>query len=61
MSGNLKADILKAVADSKNTTNDTTKNTNDTPVVLKNPQILQHSLDKSLRPTQKPNKNVNDD
>ena len=61
MSDNLKNDILKAVADSKNTTNNTSKNTNDTPVVLKNPQILQHSLDKSLRPPQKLNENVNED
>ena len=60
MSGNLKADILKAVADGKNTTNNTSKNTTDAPVVLKNPQILQHSLDKTLRPPQKLNENVNE-
>ena len=60
MSGNLKADILKAVADGKNTANNTPKNTTDAPVVLKNPQILQHSLVKSLRPPQKLNENVNE-
>jgi hypothetical protein len=60
MSGDLKADILKAVADVKNTTNNTSKNTTDTPIVLKNPQILQHSLDESLRQPRKLNENVNE-
>jgi len=60
MSGNLKNDILKAVEDGKNATNNTSKNTADTSIVLKNPQILQHSLDKSLNPPKKLNENVDE-
>lgn len=60
MSDNLKNDILKAVADGKKTTNGTTKNPTDTSIVLKDPQILQHSLDKSLRPPQKLTEDVNE-
>jgi len=48
MSDNLKNDILKAAADSGRITTGTLKETTDTPA-FKNPQILQHSLDKSLK------------
>jgi len=49
MSDNLKKDILKAIQDSKNKNNDTLKNTVDNSIVLKKPQILQHSFDESLK------------
>lgn len=48
MSDDLKSDILKAVADSNKPTNDTLKEPVVTPV-FKDPQVLQHSLDKALQ------------
>ncbi len=56
MSDSLKKDILKAVADGKKATNSTPK---DTPVVFKDPQILQHSLDKSLKNPQRLAEDIN--
>lgn len=47
MSDNLKNDILKAVAESNKSTNNTSK-PKDAPV-FKDPQVLQHSLDKALQ------------
>lgn len=47
MSDNLKSDILKAVADGKKSNNNTSKPI-DAPV-FKDPQVLQHSLDKALQ------------
>lgn len=48
MSDNLKNDILKAISDSKETSNSVTKEPANVPV-FKDPQMLQHSLDKSLQ------------
>lgn len=48
MSDSLKKDVLKAIADSKNSVKATTKEPAHTPV-FKDPQMLQHSLDKSLQ------------
>ena len=48
MSDNLKNDIFKAISDSKETSNSVTKEPANVPV-FKDPQMLQHSLDKSLQ------------
>lgn len=47
MSDNLKSDILKAVDDSNKATNNTSKPSGAP--VFKDPQVLQHSLDKVLQ------------
>lgn len=53
MSDNLKNDILKAVEDSKAFTNSTSSNSTEASMIFKDPQMLQHSLDKSLRAPQR--------
>ena len=53
MSDNLKNDILKAVAASKEITNGTSKSSSESKVELKDPQILQYSLEKSLQSPQR--------
>ena len=60
MSDSLKDDILKAIADSKNSSNNTSNNTTNGSIVFKDPQMLQQSLDKSLRPPQKLNESVDE-
>lgn len=59
MSDNLKNDILKAVAASKEITNGTSKSSSESKVELKDPQILQYSLEKSLQSPQRLAENVN--
>lgn len=60
MSNNLKNDILKVVADSKNLTQEPSKISNNTPI-FKDPQMLQHSLNTSLHPPQKLSENFDNE
>lgn len=53
MSDNLKTDILKAVADSQNATNNTSNNADNHKILLNDPQISQYSLDKSFKHPQR--------